>query len=124
MTGRQNVLLDEYNMLTALNVAVAGWAEYYRYTSLLDDISEISWYTSMRYILWLRKKYRGKRKWQLAKAKTRVIFNTKRWTAKIKQKGKTYFAYQWHPTRKELKRERYMLKKKEGFPHPYLSDKC
>lgn len=124
LTGRQNVLLDEYSMLTALNIVVAGWAEYYRHTSLLRDISEISWYTSMRYILWLRKKYRGKRKWQLAKAKTRVIFNTKRWVAEIKQKGKTYFVYQWQPTRKELKRERYRWKKREDFSHPYHSEKC
>jgi RNA-directed DNA polymerase len=124
LTSRQNRNLDEFNMLNALNDIVRGWAEYYRYTSLLDDIVEISWYTSMRYVLWLRKKYRGKGKWQLAKAKTRVIFNTKRWTAKMQEGGKTYFTYQWHPTRRELKRERYILKKKEGFLHPYLSENC
>src|SRR5512143_1277964 len=32
------------------------------------------------------------------------------------------FAYQWLPTRKELKRSKYPQKGKDGFPHPYLNE--
>lgn len=120
LTHRQNVMIDEYTMLTALNAAVRGWAEYYKYTSLLKDISEISWYTSMRYFKWLCKKHKGKRASQLIKAKTRVIYNTIRWVTEIRKGEKALHTYQWHPTRTELKRARYLLRRKDEFIHPYL----
>ena len=46
--------MDEYTRLTTLNALVKGWANYYKYTSLLSDIEEITRYTWHRYLLWLR----------------------------------------------------------------------
>jgi RNA-directed DNA polymerase len=120
LTSRQNVMIDEYTMITALNAAVRGWAEYYKYTSLLKDISDISWYTSMRYFQWLCKKHKGKRASQLIRAKTKVIYNTIRWITEIRKGGKPLRTFQWHPTRMELKRTRYLLRRKDEFYHPYL----
>ena len=34
--------MDEYSRLTSLNAIVKGWAEYYKYTSLLADIEQIT----------------------------------------------------------------------------------
>jgi RNA-directed DNA polymerase len=121
LTHRRNVNIHEYILLMNLNEVVRGWAEYYRFTSLHADIQEIARYTWHRYLLWLRKKYKGSRKGQLMKAKTRVIYRRTRWVASMVQDGKTYFTYQWLPTRKELKRERCFYKGKDGFTHPYLT---
>jgi RNA-directed DNA polymerase len=120
ITARQNVLLDEYTELTELNAVVRGWAEYYKFTSLVEDIEEITRYTWLRYLLWLRKKHKGSEKMALGKAKTKVIHHRTRWVAEVQKKGQTLFTYQWLPTRKELKRQRYLQKGKDGFPHPYL----
>jgi len=121
LTVGNDVMQGEDAKLTELNTVLRGWAEYYRHTSLLEDISAIASYASMRYLLWLRKKHKGVRKGQLIKAKTKVIYNVKRWVAKGIQGGKSFTVYLWSPTRNELKRTKYMRKGKEGFPHPYLS---
>ena len=56
--------MDEYSRLTTLNAIVKGWAEYYKYTSLLVDIEEITRHTWFRYLAWLLKKHKGSRKAQ------------------------------------------------------------
>jgi hypothetical protein len=106
--------------VTTLNAIVKGWAQYYRHTSLLDDIEEITRYTWFRYLAWLLKKHKGSRKHELITTKTAEIHNRTRWTAKIRQGDVTLETYQWLPTSRELKRSKYMQKGRTGFPHPYL----
>jgi group II intron reverse transcriptase/maturase len=122
LTTRGWTWMDEYSRLTTLNAIVKGWAEYYKYTSLLVDIEEITRYTWFRYLGWLLKKHKGSRKHNLITAKTKVIHNRTRWTAEIREGEKVLEAYQWLPTRQELKRRRYYQKGKDGFPHPYLME--
>lgn len=120
LTTRGWTWMDEYTRLTTLNAIVKGWAEYYRYTSLLRDIEEITRYTWHRYLAWLLKKHKGSRKHQLITEKTRVIHNRTRWTAKIRQGDQTLEAYQWLPTRRELHRRRYPQKGPEKLRNPYI----
>lgn len=120
LTTRSWTWMDEYNRMTTLNAIVKGWAEYYKHTSLLEDIEEITRYTWFRYLGWLLKKHKGSRKQELIRSKTKAIHNRTRWTAEIREGAITLEAYQWLPTRKELKRSKYMQKGKAGFPHPYL----
>jgi hypothetical protein len=112
--------MDEYTRLTSLNALVRGWAEYYRHTSLLEDIEDLTRYTWFRYLGWLLNKHKGSRKNQLITTKTAMLHNRTRWTATIREGATTLTAYQWLPTRKELHRTRYPQKGREGFPHPYL----
>ena len=93
---------------------------YYRYTSLQSDLEEITRFVWFRYLQWLLRKYKGSRKHQLIQEKTATINNRTRWTAMIEESGETLTTHQWLPTRKELKRERYRMKGRGGFPHPYL----
>jgi len=120
LTSRGWTWMDEYTRLTTLNAIVRGWAEYYRFTSLLSDIEEITRYTWHRYLLWLLKKHKGSRKNQLINSRTKVLHNRTRWTAEIREGETILEAYQWLPTRKELKRGRYLQKGRDGFPHPYI----
>lgn len=122
LTTRGWTWMDEYSRLTTLNAIVKGWSEYYKYTSLLADIEEITRYTWFRYLGWLLKKHKGSRKHNLIVEKTKVIQNRTRWTACIREKEKTLTAYQWLPTRVELQRRKYYQKGKAGFPHPYLTE--
>lgn len=114
--------MDEYTRLTTLNAIVRGWAAYYRHTSLLSDIEEITRHTWHRYLLFLLKKHKGSRKQQLIRTKTRKILNRERWTAEIREGDKILQTYQWLPTREALKRSRYKQKGRKGFPHPYIYD--
>jgi len=123
VTEGHDVNRSEYSKLTELNTIVSGWAEYYRYVSLLADINEIARFARERYFLWLRKKHKRTPKLQLIKSRKQVIFKTKRWVAETRQGSKVLFTFQWHPTRKELKRQKYLQKGRSGFPHPYLSEK-
>ena len=107
--------------LSALNAITRGWAEYYRHTSLVSDIEEITRYVWFRYLQWLLRKHKGSRKHQLVESRTEVIAGRTRWTAEIREGDKVLPAYQWLPTRVELRRERYRLKGRGGFPHPYLT---
>lgn len=120
LTSRNWTWLDEYTRLTTLNAIVKGWAEYYKYTSLLEDIEEITRFTWFRYLQWLLRKHKGSRKQELIKTKTKVIHNRTRWTAQIRQGDKILKTYQWLPTRQELKRRKYKQKGRNGFAHPYL----
>jgi len=120
LTSSNWTWMHEYTSLTTLNAIVRGWAQYYRHTSLLEDIEEITRYTWFRYLQWLLRKHKGSRKGQLIKDKTEVIHNRTRWTAEIREGDTVLEAYQWLPTRKELKRGRYFQKGREGFPHPYI----
>jgi hypothetical protein len=113
--------MEEYTRLTTLNALVRGWAEYYRYTSLQDDIKAITDYTWHRYLRWLRKKYPTSGPWSLVQRKTRRIHGRKRWTAQIRQDGAALEAYQWLGTPEELHRRRYRQKGRAGFAHPYLN---
>jgi RNA-directed DNA polymerase len=122
LTTRSWTWMDEYNRMTTLNAIVKGWAEYYKHTSLLEDIEEITRYTWFRYLGWLLKKHKGSRKQELIYSKTKVIHNRTRWTAEIREGATTLEAYQWLATRKELKRNKYMQKGRARFPHPYLPD--
>jgi RNA-directed DNA polymerase len=121
LTTRGWTWMDEYTRLTSLNSVVRGWAEYYRHTSLLSDIAQISTYTWQRYLGWLLKKHKGSRPGQLIAAKSQTIQGRKRWVAHIREGTTSLRAHQWLPTRMELQRRRYLRKGKEGFPHPYLS---
>jgi RNA-directed DNA polymerase len=112
--------LDEYIQLTRLNALVRGWAEYYKHTSLLEDIEEVTRHVWFRHLQWLMRKHKGARKHALITAKTKVIHNRTRWTAEIREGGVTLETYQWLPTRKELQRKRYPQKGKKGFKHPYI----
>ncbi len=104
--------LDEYIQLTRLNALVRGWSEYYKHTSLLEDIEEVTKHVWFRHLQWLMRKHKGARKHELIIAKTKVIHNRTRWTATIQEAGITLETYQWLPTRKELKRKRYLQKGK------------
>jgi RNA-directed DNA polymerase len=114
--------LDEYIRLSSLNAIVRGWAEYYKYTSLLEDIEEITRYTWFRYLQWLMRKHKGARKQALIAQKTKDIHHRTRWRATIQEGGTTLETYQWLPTRHELQRKRYPHKGKGGFPHSYLDE--
>ena len=120
LTSRNWTWMDEYTRLTTLNAIIKGWADYYRYTSLMSDIEEITKYTWHRYLGWLLDKHKGSRSHQLVTSKTRVIHNRTRWTAEIQEGECKLFTYQWLPSRQELKRGRYLQKGKDGFPHPYI----
>lgn len=122
LTSRGWTWMDEYSRLTTLNAIVKGWAEYYKYTSLLVDIEDITRHTWFRYLNWLLRKHKGSRKHNLIATKTKVIHNRTRWTASIREGEKVLEAYQWLPTPKELLRRRYYQKGKDGFPHPYLTE--
>ena len=121
LTSRNWTWMDEYNRLTTLNAIVRGWAGYYRYTSLVTDIEDITSFAWFRYLYWLRKKHKGSRKGQLLREKTRTLHGRTRWHAEVREGDNTLEAYQWLPTRQELDRQRYRQKGKTGFPHPYLS---
>jgi RNA-directed DNA polymerase len=122
LTSRNWTWMDEYTRLTSLNAIVQGWCNYYRHTSLHMDLEEISRRCWHRYLYWLLKKHKGSRKQQLIQDKTRVIHGRTRWTATISEGENTLSAYQWLPTPRELKRNRYFQKGKDGFQHPYLVD--
>ena len=121
LTSRNWTWMDEYNRLTTLNAIVRGWAGYYRYTSLVTDIEDITSFAWFRYLYWLRKKHKGSRKGQLLREKTRTLHGRTRWHAEVREGDNTLEAYQWLPTRQGLDRQRYRQKGKTGFPHPYLS---
>ena len=120
LTARNWAWMDEFTRLTSLNRIIKGWCMYYRYTSLLSDLEEMTRYIWFRYLQWLRAKYKDSRKDQLIQEKTTIVNNRTRWMAKVTQDGTTITAYQWLPTPTELKRERYRMKGRSGFPHPYL----
>jgi group II intron reverse transcriptase/maturase len=120
LTSRRMVLFDEVTRLTTLNAIVRGWCEYYKHTSLVHDLEQISRYTWHRYHGWLLKKIKGSRKQQLIKEKTRILHGRTRWFAEIGTGDKAIHAYQWLPSPKELKRSKYRQKGKDGFPHPYI----
>lgn len=121
LTGRNWTWMDEYTRLTSLNALVRGWCAYYKHTSLLSDLEEISRYTWHRYLLWLRKKHKGSRKQELIRTKTRTIHHRTRWTAVLREGDHVLEAYQWLPSPVELTRSRYRQKGRTGFPHPYLT---
>ena len=120
LTSRNWVWMDEYTRLTTLNAIVRGWAEYYRYTSLLSDIEDITRYTWHRYLGWLRKKYPSHGPQHLIHTKTKVIHHRTRWTAEIREGQHVLTTYQWLPTSVELHRRRYLRKGRDGFAHPYI----
>jgi RNA-directed DNA polymerase len=122
LTSRNWTWMDEYTRLTTLNAIVKGWCEYYKHTSLLSDLEEISRYTWFRYLDFLRKKHKGSRKQNLIHEKTVTILNRTRWRAEIREGREVVVAYQWLPTKTELKRTRYRMKGRDGFDHPYLND--
>lgn len=120
LTTRGWTWLDEYIQLTRLNAITRGWAEYYKHTSLLEDIEEVTRYVWFRHLQWLMRKHKGARKHILITTKTKDIHNRTRWTATIQEGGTTLETYQWLPTRMELKRKRYPQKGKGKFKHPYI----
>ena len=121
LTSRNWTWMDEYTRLTTLNAIVRGWAEYYRYTSLVQDTEDITRFTWFRYLNWLLAKHKGSHKGQLMKDKTRMLHGRTRWYAEEREGDNTLETYQWLPTRQELDRQRYRQKGAAGFPHPYLS---
>ena len=121
LTSRNWTWMDEYNRLATLNATVRGWAEYYRYTSFVQDIEDITSFAWFRYLYWLRKKHKGSHTGQLVRSKSKRFHGRIRWHAEVREGGNTLEAYQWLPTRQELDRQRYRQKGKAGFPHPYLS---
>lgn len=122
LTSRNWTWMDEHTRLTSLNRIIKGWCMYYRYTSLLEDLEDVTRYVWFRYLQWLLRKYKGSRKQQTIREKTAVIHNRTRWVATVEQDGETITAHQWLPTQRELGRKRYPQKGRNGFPHPYLQD--
>ena len=120
LTSRNWTWLDEYTRLTTLNAIVRGWAEYYRYTSFVRDIEDITRFAWFRYLYWLRKKHKGSRKGQLMRDKTRRLHGRTRWHAEVREGDNKLEAYQWLPTSKELARQRYLRKGYAGIPAPLL----
>ncbi len=118
LTTRQQTLYDEVTKMNQLNQVVRGWCEYYKHTSLQSDLEVISRYAWHRYHKWLLAKYKGSRKVQLIKDKTRLIMRRQRWVANTDG----IEVYQWLPSPKELNRSRYPAKGRDGFEHPYLKD--
>ena len=49
LTSRNWAWMDEYNRLATLNAIVRGWTEYYRYTSQVRDIEDITSFVWFRY---------------------------------------------------------------------------
>ena len=121
LTSRNWTWMDEHTRLRSLNAVARGWAEYYRYTSFVSDIYDITRFAWFRYLYWLRKKHKGSRKGQLIRAKSGVLHDRIRWRAVVREGGNTLETYQWLPTSHELDRQRYRQKGTAGFPHPYLS---
>ena len=121
LTSRNWTWMDEYTRLTTLNAIVRGWAEYYRHTSLVRDIEDITSFAWFRYLYWLLEKHKGSRKGQLIRSKSKRFHGRIRWHAEVHEGDNTQEVYQWLPTRQELDRQRYRQKGKTGFPHPYLS---
>ncbi len=121
LTSKNWTWMDEHTRLTTLNAIVRGWAEYYRYTSLVRDIEDITRFTWFRYLYWLRKKHKGSHKGQLVREKTRMLHGRTRWHAEVREGDNKLETYQWLPTRQELDRQRYQRKGEADFPHPYLS---
>ena len=120
LTSRSHVLTDEVDQLRKLNAVVRGWCNHYRHTSLQDDLEQISRYTWHRYLLGLRKKFKGSRKRQLIRQKTQAVLGRQRWTATKREGSRETFVYQWLPSPKEIQRSRYRQKGRNGFDHPYL----
>ena len=121
LTSSNWTWMDEYTRLTTLNAIVRGWAEYYRYTSFVRDIEDITRFAWFRHLYWLRKKHKGSHKGQLVRSKSKRLHDRIRWHAEVSEGGHSLEAYQWLPTPHELDRQRYRQKGKAGFPHPYLS---
>ncbi len=121
LTSRNWTWMDEYTRLKTLNAIVRGWAEYYRYTSFVRDIGEITNFAWFRYFHWLRKKHKGSHKGQLIRSKSKRLHGRIRWYAEVHEGDNSLEVYQWLPTPTELVRYRYRQKGKAGFPHPYLS---
>ena len=121
LTSRNWTWMHEYTRLTTLNAIVRGWAEYYRFTSFVRDIEEITHFAWLRYYYWLQKKHKGSPKGRLLRGKSKRLHGRIRWHAEVREGGNSLEAYQWLPTRKELDRQRYRQKGTTGFPHPYLS---
>lgn len=121
LTTRSWTWMDEYTRLTNLNAIVRGWANYYRHTSLAQDIEAISRYAWHRYLKWLLKKHKGSRPQRLIATKTRSKHGRTRWVAQITQGEKSLTVDQWLPTAEEFKRSKYRQKGRDGFPHPYLN---
>lgn len=116
LTARNQCLYDEVTKLGQINQVVKGWCNYYRHTSLQNDLEQVSRHAWHRYLLWLRKKHKGSRKQQLIQEKTKRILNRERWVATTGE----VILHQWIPSPKELKRSRYPQKGRTGFSHPYL----
>ena len=122
LTSRNWTWMDEYTRLATLNAIVRGWAEYYRYTSLVADIEEITRFTWFRYLNWLLAKHKGSHKGQLIREQTRMLHGRTRWYAEVREGEQSLDTHQWLPTPQELDRQRYRQKGKAGLPHPYLFD--
>ncbi len=121
MTSSRWVHLPEVDRLKTLNTVVRGWCEYYKHTSLQDDLEQISRYAWHRYHGWLLRKFKGSRKQQLIRDKTKVVDNRSRWFATLKENGNVKTVHQWLPSPKELRRSKYRQKGRNGFEHPYLN---
>ena len=117
LTDRKHLLQSEVDKLVNLNQIVRGWCNYYRHTSLLQDLEDITMYTWHRYHGWLLKKFKGSRKVQLIRNKTRIFNGRTRWYAEYKLNDKSFIVYQFLCTHKEIKRSRYLQK---VIPNPFL----
>ena len=124
LTSRNWTWMDEHTRLTSLNRIIKGWCMYYRYTSLLEDLEDVTRYVWFRYLQWLLRKYKGSRKQQPIREKTAVIHNRTRWVATVEQDGEDHHRSPVAPHSKELGRQRYPQKGRDGFPHPYLQDRA
>jgi len=125
LTTRKWFWMDEYTRLNTMNSVVRGWCEYYKHTTLITDIEEITRYAHMRYLRWLYKRHDRKySKRYLYRTRIATHLNRKRWFATLKIDGKVKTVYQWQPTRAEYKRSVYIHRSEEQIGHPYIDATC
>ena len=114
--------MDEYNRLATLNATVRGWAEYYRYTSFVQDIEDITSFAWFPLPLLVAEEAQGQshgtaRPKQIQKAPWQNPAGMLRCAKAVTRWKRTNGS----PPDQELDRQRYRQKGKAGFPHPYLS---
>ncbi|HMM97434.1 MAG TPA: group II intron reverse transcriptase/maturase [Anaerolineales bacterium] len=105
MTKRGATLASVRDKITALNLLLRGWANYYRHSAASSTFSYVGSYAFKRMELWLRKKTRLR-----VRAVYRKYYRRKRW---LTWEADGEFLY--HPSETNIEYKRYA-----HLPNPYL----
>jgi RNA-directed DNA polymerase len=105
MTKRGTTLASVRDKITALNLLLRGWANYYRHSAASSTFSYIGSYAFKRMELWLRKKTRLR-----VRAVYRKYYRRKRW---LTWEADGEFLY--HTSEMTIEYKRFA-----HFPNPYL----